>query len=581
MLCIRLFGPLEALVDGTEPPDLRLRMGGHLLAFLALRDGRAVHCDYVAEALWPETASPDSLRASVSHLARALGQEGARIEHQNHTVRLRVDGAEVDLRDFDRAIARGDPASLERAVALHRAPLLQDWDLPWVRAERTKRCDALMDALCSLADQARACGDWHAAARWLGRLSRGRPSRVAVWRDLMDALLRAGERAEVVETFRRCRDHLRRTARVEPPEEVTALYREALRGTPVEGAEVRSDQIEEEPEGGAVPVYSRLYVARPTDGEFHAALARGDGIVLVKGPRQIGKTSLLARGLHEARRRGARVVLTDLQKLDSADMETPAAFYGALATELAEQLGMSDCEPPEWSPRRSPGGTFDRWVRSKVLDERVPPLVWALDEVDRLFGCSFRDDAFGLFRSWYNARALSPDSAWCRLSLVMACATEAALFIADLNRSPFNVGTRVTLEDFTLEEAAELNKRFGSPVDDAASLRQLYALVGGHPYLQRRSLRALRRLGVGVRTLERMAEREDGPFADHLERMLAALMRDPGMTDAVRAVLRGEPCPDPASEARLRSAGLLAPADDGPPRIRCGLYAGFLARRLA
>jgi hypothetical protein len=49
--------------------------------------------------------------------------------------------------------------------------------------------------------------------------------------------------------------------------------------------------------GGAVPLDSEFYIVRPTDEEFKTAIARNDSIVLVKGARQIGKTSLLARGL--------------------------------------------------------------------------------------------------------------------------------------------------------------------------------------------------------------------------------------------------------------------------------------------
>src|SRR2546430_9043984 len=51
---------------------------------------------------------------------------------------------------------------------------------------------------------------------------------------------------------------------------------------------------------------------------------------------------------------------------------------------------------------------------------------------------------------------------------------------------------------------------------------------------------------------------EDGIFGDHLRRMLAALTQDTELCDAVRAVLKGKPCPTTASFYRLRSAGVLA-----------------------
>src|SRR5262249_15628486 len=71
-----------------------------------------------------------------------------------------------------------------------------------------------------------------------------------------------------------------------------------------------------EPVGGAVPLDSDFYIARATDAEFHAAVRRSYSIALIKGARQVGKTSLLARGLQQSRASGARVVLTDLQALN-------------------------------------------------------------------------------------------------------------------------------------------------------------------------------------------------------------------------------------------------------------------------
>ena len=68
-----------------------------------------------------------------------------------------------------------------------------------------------------------------------------------------------------------------------------------------------------EPVGGALPLHSKFYIVRPSDQEFYSAVDRNDSIILLKGARQMGKTSLMARGLQQARKAGARVVLTDFQ----------------------------------------------------------------------------------------------------------------------------------------------------------------------------------------------------------------------------------------------------------------------------
>ena len=114
-------------------------------------------------------------------------------------------------------------------------------------------------------------------------------------------------------------------------------------------------------------------------------------------------------------------------------------------------------------------------------------------KVDRLFSCEFGSEVFGLFRSWHNERSLDPASPWSRLTLAIAYATEAHLFITDLNQSPFNVGTRLSLEDFTLQQVGELNGKYGAPLKNEAEIERFYALVGGQPYLARRGLDRARR----------------------------------------------------------------------------------------
>src|SRR5262249_44732237 len=64
-----------------------------------------------------------------------------------------------------------------------------------------------------------------------------------------------------------------------------------------------------DPPGGALSLHSHLYITRRTDEDFHAAMARRDSILLIKGARQVGKTSLLARGLDQARGAGVAVAL--------------------------------------------------------------------------------------------------------------------------------------------------------------------------------------------------------------------------------------------------------------------------------
>src|SRR5207247_8134091 len=134
-----------------------------------------------------------------------------------------------------------------------------------------------------------------------------------------------------------------------------------------------------EPVGGAVPLGSPFYVSRPADLEFREAVQRGDSIVLVKGARQVGKTSLLARELQQAREAGARVVFTDFQVLSEAHLVSAEALFHVLGAWIAEQLELEVLPSHVWDSGGGPGLNFRRTMRREVLPRVETRLVWGLD----------------------------------------------------------------------------------------------------------------------------------------------------------------------------------------------------------
>ncbi len=336
-----------------------------------------------------------------------------------------------------------------------------------------------------------------------------------------------------------------------------------------------------EPVGGAVPLDSHFYIVRPADTQFQAAVSRRDSVVLVKGARQMGKTSLLARALQHAREAGDRVVFTDFQKLNASQLKSPEAFFMAIADAIADQLDLAACIQDTWREYRGPNVNFERYIRREVLRTIDTHLVWGMDEVDRLFTTSFGSEVFGLFRSWHNERSLDPTGPWQRLTLAIAYATEAHLFISDINQSPFNVGTRLYLDDFDRAQVEELNRRHGSPLQSPEDVDRFRHLVGGHPYLVRKGLHEMVTRRIDIATMEQEADRDEGPFGDHLRRMLVLLARDELLCDAVRQVLEEGRCSSPDVFYRLRSAGVMAGDSHESVQPRCRIYRTYLSRHLA
>jgi len=336
-----------------------------------------------------------------------------------------------------------------------------------------------------------------------------------------------------------------------------------------------------EPPWGAVPLKSKFYIERSTDGVFHTALTDNVGIVLVKGARQMGKTSLLARGLQQMRAAGVAVVMTDLQALNGARMETAEALYLTLGQMIAKQLELTDKLSDVWDSDDSPNFNFQNYLRRYVLPS-VSRLVWALDEVDRLFTYDYQNDVFGLSRSIFNLRGLDPEGGWEKLTQIIVYATEAHLFITDPHMSPFNVGDEpIKMADFSNEQVTQVNSRFDPPAPLADSeIPDFCDLVGGHPYLVRRGLYEMKKRGLRFSELKSRASTDEGPYGDHLRRILSMLARDRDLRDEVRHIIGGGKSTDEAKFYRLRSAGLVTGEAPQDARIRCEVYRDYLQRRL-
>jgi hypothetical protein len=104
--------------------------------------------------------------------------------------------------------------------------------------------------------------------------------------------------------------------------------------------------------------------------------------------------------------------------------------------------------------------------------------------------------------------------------------------------------------------------------------------VDGHPFLVRRGLHELASKKEGIVAFELQADRDEGIFGDHLRRILVLLARDPTLTEVVKGLLRGQPCPTPESFYRLRSAGVITGSSQAESKFRCQLYATYLKRHL-
>lgn len=340
----------------------------------------------------------------------------------------------------------------------------------------------------------------------------------------------------------------------------------------------KTSDVQFEPVGGAVPPDSPFYVERLTDIEFSKAIRSHESILLVKGPRQVGKTSMIGRGTQQVLELGWRFATTDFQKLSSSHLASDDAFYKLLAATLARQLKFQYDFANEWIDVFGANMNLDNFVRS-LIEASDEPLVWFMDEADKLFGVPFASDFFGLVRSWHNSRATEPGGPWSRFTVVIGYATEAHLFIQDLNQSPFNVGRQLPLRNFTLEQTADLNVRYGSPLT-SDQVRQVWELVAGQPFLTRRTLDVLARKTMDFATLMETSARDDGPYGDHLKRILISVSQMPPVLEALRMSITNPEFQETEGVHRLIASGVAQQTAGNKIVLMCELYRNYLSSHL-
>ena len=337
----------------------------------------------------------------------------------------------------------------------------------------------------------------------------------------------------------------------------------------VAGAPPASAAPMEAPEG-TMAADSGYYIERETDAVAQAAIGRAGVTVTIKGPRQVGKSSLLIRLQQSARAMGKHAVFIDFQMLKSvlADAET---FLRQFCRLITFQAGLEDRTEELWTMPLPNTFRATEYMARYLLEKLDRQLVLTMDEVESVFGAGFRTDFFGMLRNWHNNRAFDP--VWKRLDLTLVTSTEPYFFIDNLNQSPFNVGTVVELRPFTKEQVSELNRRHGAPLT-GGEVARLHQLLHGHPYLTRRALFLVATEQLAAGRLFAQTTAADGPFADHLRALLLRLHEREKLVPALRQIVREQRCDDELAFFRLRGAGLVR-RDNGAVFPANQLYATF------
>ena len=272
------------------------------------------------------------------------------------------------------------------------------------------------------------------------------------------------------------------------------------------------------------------YVEREADRRLLSSLLLGD-VCYVLTTRQMGKSSLMVRTATRLRSVGVRSAILDLSGL--GQNLTPEQWYECLVLQLGSRLGIEADVIDHWKAQagRAPLHRFLSCLRNVALPKAIessgsagettatgsapapPALVVFIDEIDAVRSLPFpTDELFAAIRECHSRRADDPRLE--RLTFCILGVASPSDLIRDPRTTPFNIGHRIAITDFSGDEAAPLAAGFLSDVQESLAdregragtvvslaqtafallreagarkiLRRVIHWTGGHPYLTQR-----------------------------------------------------------------------------------------------
>ena len=234
---------------------------------------------------------------------------------------------------------------------------------------------------------------------------------------------------------------------------------------------------------GSLPKNASTYVTRDADRELYDGL-RGGKFCYVLNSRQSGKSSLRVQTMRRLRENGVECAAIDLSAGGIQNVP-PDQWYADLIDSLIDIFDL-DVDFGDWweeNQLNSLVTRFRKFLEEVLLVEVKEDIVIFIDEIDSVLSLNFpTDDFFAFIRSCYNQRVDNP--AYRRLTFCLLGVASPSNLIQDKQRTPFNIGTAISLKGFQLQEIEPLEQGLRAKFSDSqAVIQEILNWTGGQPFL--------------------------------------------------------------------------------------------------
>jgi hypothetical protein len=326
-----------------------------------------------------------------------------------------------------------------------------------------------------------------------------------------------------------------------------------------------------------LPTPEPLYLMRPSDEILAKELNLRHRVISIEGPKHSGKKTMLNQTLLQNAVQNKRYVLINFHKFTGHQIKSIESFLLSIAQTVSYQLKRQF--KGVWRKEYSATLNFEEYLEKELL-EFSGDLVLVFNEIDEIYSLPFATDFFCFIRALHDNEKDKPTMHWKKLNFIFTHILPITIiYQGELNRSPFNIGKQILIEDFIQEQIRNLNTRFGSPLEEG-DFSKFYNLLGGVPCLTQTGLFILASEDNSFNKLSQIALNNDGPFGNHLMTLLLKCKRNSGLHHAVLALFNDVNAITSDGLNKLKSAGIIKEEMAKGITFRCGLYETYLRRHL-
>ncbi|NEP56388.1 MAG: hypothetical protein F6K31_05110 [Symploca sp. SIO2G7] len=323
---------------------------------------------------------------------------------------------------------------------------------------------------------------------------------------------------------------------------------------------------------------SPFYIERQAiESDCYQAILKPGSLVRLKGPQQIGKTSLVERLLVRVSKEYCTAVLS----FNLAELTNTTRMFKWLCAAVSQELELPNQVTTFWDDTFGSNQSATTYFEKYILKAIQQPLILVLDNIDVVFDKPELQENFcRLLRHWNDlTKGINHRAAiWRQLSLVLVHATDKYSSL-DINCSPLaGIGCAFSLPEFSETEIDELAKRYSLT---NINIREVKHYLGGHPYLVSSAFDYLHQQQLSLEDLLKIASTEKSPFGNHLRGHLETLQQNPELWLGFKEIVTSEkPVRVSSSETfKLQSMGLVKIEGDLCSPL-CELYRQYFSLRL-